>query len=261
MKLTAFRDDLDWLVRELSAAGVIEQMGRSTPPDGREWALGTKRVRVDLGEIAAAARERDLRVGVGRAYEGPVELANQLATMYRHLDTMAWVLRSDPNAWLLACNPSTSQTATPGVDKVEVELGNGKKRFRTCSHDLVVVVHTDAGEEATWVFEMSDNISEAGHKIKWRKDRKSLLDCVCSDHKAWRRFSVISIESHQALRLATEPETSGRLTALGISTPERAMPDTSEHHTSEYQTWVVEWPNARVTGHTAVGAALNADLE
>lgn len=133
-----------------------------------------KRRPVDLSAVAADPAVHGL---VGVASQPFAEILNQLATVERLLDVLAWSARVGA-VHVIECNPSTSRGPVAN-----------------CSHDLVV-----RGAGLRIVVEVSDVAGEIGNaNRKMEKDLATLDRCRCGDTSA-RRILAVSPQSARWLQ-------------------------------------------------------------
>lgn len=138
------------------------------------WGCVAKRRPVDLSAVAADPAVHGL---VGVASQPFAEILNQLATVERLLDVLAWSARVGA-VHVIECNPSTSRGPVAN-----------------CSHDLVV-----RGAGLRIVVEVSDVAGEIGNaNRKMEKDLATLDRCRCGDTSA-RRILAVSPQSARWLQ-------------------------------------------------------------
>lgn len=137
------------------------------------WGCLAKRRAVDL---SALAEDPELRGLIGVASQPFAEIVNQLATVERLLDTLAWADQIEA-VEVTECNPSTSRgPAAP------------------CSHDLVVRC-----PDRLVVVEVSDVAGDSGNaNRKMEKDLDTLDRCTCDGPV--RRILAVSRQSARWLQ-------------------------------------------------------------
>lgn len=142
------------------------------------WGCVTKRRVVDLSSLA---EDPDLRGLIGSDNQPFAEIVNQLATVERLLDALAWAAGIGADK-VIECNPSTSRGPA-----------------KSCSHDLVVQC-----PDQLIVVEVSDVSGADGNaNEKMKKDLETLDRCTCEgpEGKPARKLLAVSPQSAEWLRV------------------------------------------------------------